>query len=258
MYVRLLFLSLILIILDQTPLIMPIRGAAARVVSPLQYGVYQVSQSLRGELDFFLNLRYLRIENLKLGDRVLELESRLSNHKELGQENKLLKEQLAVVEETFPQKLVLAEIVGRSTQAGEATAVINKGSENGVREGSAVIFKKFLLGEVFQVEPRRAKIRLLTDPQFSTTVLDQDSPERTRGLARGQYGTILVLQKVLPTEPLVVGDMIITSGEDGKFAKGFILGTISRILGQEADVFKEAELEFPVGIGDLEEVFVVK
>ncbi len=121
-----------------------------------------------------------------------------------------------------------------------------------------VVFKNFLLGEVFLVEPERAEVRLLTDHRFSAAALDQDSPERTRGLVTGQYGTTLTLQKVLPTERLVVGDTIITSGEDGKFSKGLILGTVKKILGQEAGVFKTAELDLLVNFDSLEEVFVVK
>jgi rod shape-determining protein MreC len=247
-----------LVIIGQTSLISPIRGAASKIINPLQYGTYQMAQNLKGELDFFSKLRHLRTQNLKLSDRVLEAESKLSDYKELERENNLLREQLAVAERTSSQKFVLAEIVGRSTQAGEATVTVNRGSEDGVRQGAAVVFKNFLLGEVFEVEPKRARIRLLTDPQFSVAALDQDSPERTGGLARGQYGTTLVLQKILPTEPLVVGDTIITSGEDGKFAGGLILGRVKRILGQEAEVFKSAELGLFVNVANLEEVFVVR
>lgn len=258
MFLRLLLLSLILIILGQTPLITPIRGAAARVSNPLQYGVCQLSQNLKRELNFVSSLGRLRAENLRLVDEVLGLESRLTDHKEVKRENEKLKEQLEASEDFAGEKLILAQIIGRSARGGEATVAINRGSSSGVHEGAAVIFKNFLLGEVFQVEPRRAKARLLTDSHFSADALDQDSPERARGLVRGQYGTTVVLQKVLPTEQLVVGDTIITSGEDGKFRKGLILGTVKKVLGQEADVFKGAELDLMVGFDSLEEVFVVR
>lgn len=254
MFLRLFVLSLILIIIGQTPLVTPIRGAAAKVANPLQYGAYRFSQNLREEFDFILNLRRLRTENLKLNKEVLELESQLSVHNELKRENEVLREQVDK-DQTSP-KLVLARIIGRSARGGEATVTINKGSKAGVREGVAVVFKNFLLGEVFGVEPERAKVRLLTDSRFSAAALDQNSPDRARGLVTGQYGTTIILQKVLPTESLAVGDTIITSGEDGKFDKDLILGKVKRILGQEAEVFKGAELELMVDFGSLEEVFV--
>lgn len=251
MYLRLLILSLILIILGQTPLINPVKAAAAKVANPLQYGACHLSQNLRGELDFIVNLRRLRTENLKLTERVLELEVRLAAQKEREREDSVRQEQAL-------SQLILAEIIGRSARGGEGTLTINQGLNAGVREGAAVVFKDFLLGEIFAVEPERAKVRLLTDPQFSAAALNQDSPDRARGLVSGQYGTTVVLQKVLPTESLVVGDTIISSGEDGKFVKGLILGRVKRILGQEAEVFKGAELELLLDLDSLEEVFVVK
>jgi len=256
MFFRLLFLSLVLIILGQTPLITPVRTVFARVANPVQYSAYRLSQDLKKELDFILNLRRLRIENLELSERVLELESVRATHKELEEENRLLREQLGIGERFGEQNLVLTKIIGRSARGGEAVVTIDKGSDAGLSEGAAVIFKNFLLGEVFLVESQRAKVRLLTDSQFVAAALDQDSPDRARGLVNGQYGTTAVLQKVLPTEDLVVGDTIITSGEDGKFEKGLVLGVVRKIFGQEAGVFKGAELRLMVDFDSLEEVFV--
>lgn len=258
MYIRLLLLSLVLIILGQTPLVQPIRSAAAKVVNPLQYGAYHLSQNLLREFDFISNLHRLRSENINLSEKVLELESEIATRRELEEENRLLKEQLGAAADIADQKLILAQIIGRSARGGEATLTINKGSKHNVREGAAVVFKNLLLGEVFLVEPGRARVRLLTDHHFSVAALDQDSPDRARGLVVGQYGTMVVLKKVLPTESLVTGDTIISSGEDGKFNKGLILGRVKRILGEEAEVFKGAELELMIDFDSLEEVFVIK
>ncbi len=258
MFLRLLLLSLVLIILGQTPLVTPVRTASARVANPFQYSAYRLSQDLKKELDFVLNLRRLRVENLELHGRLLELESILATHKELEEENRLLREQVGVEALSFEQNLVLARVVGRSARGGEATVTIDRGSDTGLSEGAAVIFKNLLLGEVFLVEPKRARVRLLTDSQFAAAALDQDSPDRARGLFSGQYGTTAVLQKVLPTESLVVGDTIITSGEDGKFKKGLVLGVVKRVFGQEAGVFKGAELHLMVDFDSLEELFVVR
>jgi len=220
-----------------------------------------LSQNIKREFDFILNIYRLRIENIELKERVLELESVLADHKELEKENILLRDQLGLPvggQSLAEKNLVLARVIGRSARGGEATITIDKGLDDGVDEGAAVFFKNFLLGEVFSVEPKRARARLLTDSQFVAAALDQDSPDRARGLVGGQYGTTAVLQKVLPTENLVVGDTIITSGEDGKFKKGFVLGIVERVFGQEAGVFKGAKLRLLVDFDSLEEVFVTK
>ncbi len=256
MYLRLLFLTLVLVILGQTPLMTPMRATAAKVSNPLQYGAYRFSQGLKREFDFILGIRYLRWENLKLNEDLRELRSRVADYEEVKRENEKLKEQLG--ENPVPGKLILAEVIGRSARGGEATLTINKGSNAGVTEGAAVISKNFLLGEVATVGSQRAEIRLLTDSGFSAAALDQESPDRARGLVKGQYGTAVMLERILPTEQVVVGETIITSGEDGKFEKGLILGKVKKIYGQEADVFKSAELELMVNFDSLEEVFVLQ
>lgn len=258
MFIRFLLASLILIVLGQTPLIVPLRAVSVSVTNPVQYSAYRLSQNLKREFEFILNLRRLRVENIGLTERLLELESVLVSNKELNEENNLLREQLDIGENFSDRALVLAAIIGRSARGGEATVLLNKGSEDGLREGAAVIVKNFLLGEVFLVEPKRAKVRLLTDPQFVVSSLDQDSPDRARGLVSGQYGTAIILQRVLPTESLAVGDVVVTSGEDGKFEKGFVLGVIRKILTSETAVFKAAELELMVAPDSLEEVFVIR
>ncbi len=256
MFLRLLILSLVLIILGQTVLVVPLRGAAAKVSNPLQYGAYRFSQNLKQEVDFFWHLSRLRAENVMLDAEVLNLRSKLAEYEEIKRENEILKEQLGVSTDMAGKRPILAKVIGRSARGGEATLTINKGSSSEVREGAAVVFKDFLLGEVVIVETQRAKIRLLTDSQFSAAALDQESPDRARGLVRGQYGTAVMLERILPTEQVVVGETIITSGEDGKFEKGLILGKVKKILGQAADVFKGAELELLVDFDSLEEVFV--
>jgi len=258
MFLRLLCLSLILILLGQTPLVNPVRAVTAHLINPLQYGAYHLSQNLKKEAEFFAHLRRLPAENLRLEERVRELEAVAALNRELEQENERLREQLAVRDKLPERELVLAQVVGRSSRGGEATITVNRGTNSGITEGASVVVRNFLLGEVLTIEPERAKIHLLTDARFSAAALDQDSPDRARGLVSGQYGTAVVLQKILPTEQVVVGDTIITSGEDGKFVKGLILGQVLRIHGQEADVFKSAELGLMVNFDSLEEVFVVR
>lgn len=257
MFLRFLILSLLLIIIGQTPLVQPVRNLAATVVSPLQYGSYQLSQTLRHEFLFWTNLRNLPPENERLAQRVLQLESRLAELTEVERENEVLRSQLEIGTLVSSQNLLLAKIIGRSRADVRGELMIDQGTA-AVREGDVVVYQNFLLGAVVRVEERRSVVRLTTDPAFRAAALDQDSPDRARGLVRGQFGTRLLLEKILPDESLAVGDTVITSGEDGKFPKGLILGKISRILGQEAEVFKSAELNLMVDIGELEEVFVIK
>lgn len=258
MFLRYLIASLILILLGRTPLIDPLHAAAAMIGDPLQYGAYRLGQNLSRFVSFWANLAELNQENFSLEEKIVELESRLAFFKELERENSLLREQLNLPENQALGNLVLAEVVGRSQSEGRSVLVINKGRAAGVRAGAAVVVKNFLLGEVVEVSSKRAEIRLVTDPNFSAAALDQDSPDRAQGLVKGRYGTGMVLEKVLPHEEINVGETMITSGEDGKFVKGLILGQVESVSGAGSQVFKSAKLKSPLDLNLLEEVFVIK
>lgn len=257
-FLRFLIASLALLLIGQTPFVAPLRATAAAVGSPVEYGAYHLGQNLRSFLSFYVRLSEINQENFVLKERVAELESRLVTLKEALRENRLLREQLDLGEGPTLGGLILAQIVGRPSGGEPSRVVISKGSDAGVREGAAVVVKNFLVGEVAEVSQRRATVRLLTDSEFLAAAMDRDSPDRARGLVKGRYGTSTVLEKVLPDEEMRVGDTVITSGEDEKFAKGLVLGKIESLAGAGADVFRSAKLQSLVDFSRLEEVFVIR
>jgi rod shape-determining protein MreC len=263
MFWRYLTATVIIIILGQTPLVRPLQSKAKQVMRPLQFTAYRVSLRVKDELYFLKRVRDLKNENRELGQKVLDLESQLTELKEIRQENQLLREQLQIVKEQQESgmeaaKLQLAHIIGRAPYGAKGEVVIDRGTDDGVELNDTVIYKNFLLGEIARVQKGSAVVRLTTDSSFRTTAIDQDSPTRSRGLVRGEFGTNLVLEKVLPNEQINPNDTIVTSGEDGKFRKGLVLGKVTRVLGKESEVFKTAQLELPLKVDRLEEIFVLK
>lgn len=258
MFLRYLIITITIIILGQTSLYPPVQNAASNLLAPLQYTAYQISSQVKSELQFLREVRNLKNENRKLSLKVWELESQLAELKETQEENQTLREQLQVLGNLPTTKLSFVQIIGRAPQGAKGEIIINQGASDGIKTGHAVIYKNFLLGEVARVQNKSAVVRLTTDSSFRTTALDQDSPTRSRGLVRGEFGTNLILEKVLPNEQISLNDTIITSGEDGKFVKGLIVGKIIEVLGKETEVFKTAQLELPVEIDRLEGVFVLK
>lgn len=257
-FIRYLAATAILILIGQTPLTDPLRSTAAAIGNPVQYGAYHLGQNLRSIFYFYTNLSKLDRENTRLREKIIELDSRLTALAETERENELLREQLNLPDTVNLGQLVLAEVVGRSQSGGHSRLIIDKGSAVGVTPGAAVVIKNILLGEVVEVSKKRSTVRLLTDPEFSAAVLDQDSPNRAKGLATGRYGTGIVFSKVLPHEEIAVGDTIITSGEDGKFVRGLILGQVESISGADTAVFKSSNMHSPVDFLLLEQVFVLK
>ncbi len=82
--------------------------------------------------------------------------------------------------------------------------------------------------------------------------------EYVEGIVKGKYGTSLALEKILQSEVLNLADVIVTSGRDGKFIPGLILGTVSSIDFSPSDTLKSAILKLDYNISEITNVFVLK
>jgi rod shape-determining protein MreC len=86
---------------------------------------------------------------------------------------------------------------------------------------------------------------------------------RAAGIVRGQYGDTLVMDWILQTEDVKVGDVVITAGlaigNDLKslYPKGLILGKVVEVTKGENGTFQRAILVPAVDLRHLETVLVV-
>jgi rod shape-determining protein MreC len=79
-----------------------------------------------------------------------------------------------------------------------------------------------------------------------------------QGILKGQFNNSLVLDNVLQTEKITLGDMIATSGENANLPAGLRIGKISEIKKREAEVFQQGMVEPLLNYKDLEYVFIAK
>jgi rod shape-determining protein MreC len=96
---------------------------------------------------------------------------------------------------------------------------------------------------------------LLTDPNSGIDVMVQRT--RARGIVSGSLEDGTVLKYVKRTEDVQVGDRLITSGLDGVFLKGLMVGTISKVRKQNLGLFQTIEVMPAVSPARTEIVLVV-
>lgn len=189
----------------------------------------------------------LKTENDNLKQEVLKL-------KEFEYENTRLKALLGF-KETVGHKLLPARVSGRSALAWYRTMVIDKGILEGVRQGSPVVTAGGVVGRVYEVSGSYARVLLLTDPNSAVDAILQRS--RAQVVVEGDMGPspkLLYLARGVDAE---VGDKVITSGLDGIYPKGLLLGEISRLKQSTGEIFQNARLLPVVDFASIEEVFVI-
>lgn len=251
-----LLVSLVIFILGIFNFFAPIRGGLQFIFNPLQFGLQEVATSLRGGVSFYFNLRSIYGENLNLLELNEGLRSELLRLKALEEENKLLKEQLGVrVTDDLSKGLILAHTLGNINDHTGTSVVLDRGSLHGINIGDIVVKGRHLVGLVRSVTQQRSDVELLTSPTLTLSVIDFET--KTEGLGRGEFGTSVLMERILPGESVNVGDTILTSGRDGRVYPGFLVGEVSEVSEESAEVLKEASIKVLLNLGNLGKVFVI-
>ncbi len=139
--------------------------------------------------------------------------------------------------------ITTAAIISRSNNLSGEAVLLDRGEDDGVRVGDAVVVDDGFLVAVIDAVSRSTSIaRLITDQESNVGVRILDA-ESTIGIAAGQNGELLMVDFIPQSVELVINDLIITSGLDPGIPQGLIIGTISEILRDEHNPFQQALIQ---------------
>lgn len=135
-----------------------------------------------------------------------------------------------------------ARITNRSLpEAG--TVTINKGSDDGIRDGSAVMVGDGqLLGTVTAVDTSSATVRLVHQRQSKVPAAIWGRT-RTIGLVEGQNGSVLHMEFIPVDATINEGDLVVTSGLDGALPPNIVIGLVTSVIREDTAPFLEALIE---------------
>lgn len=251
-------ISFAIFILGIFGVLTPFQDLFQTILTPVQFGLRSSAGNIRGGIDFFAHLKNVRNTNITLLQENNDLKAAILELKKTQEENILLKEQLKLKnKDTFDKELVLANVLGNPADLTGGSIIIDKGSRQGIKIGANIIEGNYLVGIVKEVSTERSLVRLITSSDVSATVIDIDSSQKTEGLAIGQYGTSIRMTRILPNEEINPGDTIITSGKDGLFEPGLLVGKVVEVVQVPAEPLKSAYLETIVDKSSLRKVFVI-
>ena len=249
-------LSIFLILLSFSKVDLYLRLPFEFVLNPIQFGFVSIGKEVKNISSFFTNISKVREENLELLKQKALLEANLVNYADIQSENSLLREQLNVkLDNLENREYLIANVIGNSSDRTKSSVIIDKGEIDGVTEGMNIILGKHLIGFVSKVYLARSVVSLITSPNMTATVLTLNSG--TEGILSGEFGTSVVMTRILPDENIEIGDLIVTSGADGKFERNLIVGSVSRIDEDPSKTFRNAQLDILVNLNLLNKVFVL-
>ncbi|MFI5397119.1 MAG: rod shape-determining protein MreC [Candidatus Binatia bacterium] len=231
----------------------PVAGVVLDGMWPLQRATTSAIQVVVGTWRMYFDLVGVRQENERLRRRILELEQEAVRLGEVEQTDKRLEELLSL-RSTLEGDILAATIIGRDPLPWFSTLTIDKGEGDGVHKNAAVLSPFGVVGQTMATGTHSARVLLLTDHNSGIDAVVQRS--RARGIVEGALDGGCVMKYLKRDEDVEVGDRVVTSGLDGLFPKGIMIGEVTRVTRGNRGLLQVADIKPSVPLDRIEEVLV--
>ncbi len=214
-----------------------------------------------GVYNYSFRYEELEEENAALKKQVAELEKDAARGALAIQENDRLRALLGLRERRADFDLESATIISRSTSNWESLFTISKGSIHDVAAGDCVIDENgALVGVVTEVGVNWSSVRTLidADTEMGGLVARTDSA----AIAEGDFSLMeegkLKLTYLPENTQLIAGDLVLTSGLNGTYPSGLVIGSIQELRTEASGMSQYAILAPKADLPALKQVFIIK
>jgi rod shape-determining protein MreC len=202
----------------------------------------------------YVALRAVQSENDALKQEVQALQIKLQEERALAQTTENLR-QLLELKDRAGLETTAAEVIAGPASADFRTLTIDKGATDRVAPDMGVLSPGGVVGRVIQpVSPRAALVQLLIDRNAAAGALIERT--RVQGVVVGFGNGELRMEYVPGTADVKPGDLVVTSGIDAIYPKGFVIGTVETVE-RGPGTYHEIVVRPAVDFSRLEEVLVV-
>ena len=229
-----------------------IQVATFGVFSELQRWTMNGFDGVRQLWTGYIALRDVNAENESLRRELQTLQVKLQEERAQAQRSDSLR-QLLDLRQRAELETTAAEIIAAGASPEFRTMTIDKGSSDGLKPDMAVISPAGVVGRVILPSARAAKVQMLIDRNAAAGALIERT--RAQGVIVGQ-GDTLRMEYVPGTADVQQGDLVVTSGIDGIYPKGFTIGTVETV-DRGPGTYHQIAVRPAVDFSRLEEVLVV-
>lgn len=222
-------------------------------IAELQRATSAVFNGARGVWTGYVDLRNVHSENAALRQELTNVQVELQRQRALADRTRSLEEILGLGN-SIELQTSAAQIIGAAPTADFRTVTIDKGTSQGLRTDMAVLSPKGVVGRVVSAGPRASRVQLLVDRNAAAGALIERS--RAQGVVVGAGEDLLRLEYVSETSDVQKGDSVVTSGIDGIYPKGFVIGQVDSVE-KTGVAFRTIGIRPAVDFSALEDVLVV-
>ena len=223
------------------------------IFSEVQRGLTSGLSGIRQVWNGYVGLRNLKAENDELKRQLAAIQVAAQEQRALADRAAGF-EKLLELRDRVKLQTTAAEIIGAAAAPDFRTLTIDKGTRDGLRPDMAVIAPAGVVGRIVMPSARAAKVQLLIDRNAAAGAIIERS--RAQGVVVGSGEDRLRMENVSEASDIVVGDVVVTSGIEGIYPKGFIIGRVDTVE-KNGPSYRNITVKPAVDFASLEEVLVV-
>ncbi len=230
------------------------QGLVSEALRPFQAASSRMAQSTGDIFQDYFMLVHVARENERLKEQIGQLNQRQVRMVELELENHRLAE-LLDLKEALDLKVVAADVIGADATGTARTLILSQGSNAGLQPGMGVIATGGVVGKLIASSRDASRVMLLNDHNCAIDAFVQRS--RARGIVTGVADDGVIMKYVERTEDIKTGDAVVTSGLDGVFPRGLLIGSVAAIERKGPGLFLNVTIQPAAELRKLEQVLVI-
>jgi len=239
----------------------PVSNFVGMVLSPVQKGISNLWTNFHSFFDYINRYDELAEENQQLRNRIAELEKTLRDSGDALDENERLRKLLGLRQKHSDFKFESAEVIARDASNWASSVTISAGESVGVEVGDCVVSAEgFLVGFVSEVGLNWSTVTSLVDTDMEAGAIVERS--HVEGIAEGDFSLMqessLKMTYLSRGSDIIIGDLVLTSGEGGVFPKDLVIGTVTQVLTEQTGISEYAVIRPSVSLAEITHVYVVK
>jgi rod shape-determining protein MreC len=234
-----------------------VEAIGTRIFEPAQNTISRLLGQVDDVTTVVEKMTELSHQNAQYREEIDRLQAEIARLRELEVENRDLRSLLGLKQRTGNSELLPVRAIARDPSPFVQSITIDRGTDDGVREGMLVITWRGVVGRVNRLGPTSSKVLLITDTSSSIGGRVQGSESRVTGIIRGRQEGGLIMQRIPQEESLQTGDTVVTSDLGGIMPEGLVIGQIVQIRRRDVDVFQEAMIEPSSDMKALERLYLL-
>lgn len=197
----------------------------------------------------------LLIDNERLKRRQLISAAELQRMDALQAENDRLRALLDSASKV-KDRVIVAEIMAVDMDPYRHRIVVNKGANESLVQGQALLDADGIVGQITAVDPFSAQAILISDPDHATPVEINRNGLRTIAIGTGDTSKLTVpfLQN---NADIQNGDLLVSSGLGGRFPAGYPVAVVTSIQRDLGESFATIEAKPAAALDRVKEVLIV-